>query len=1086
MKRSLAGLLALLQFGWTFFGAPCEAIAGVVVQAQVQVKTSPVQAAPVPVVQALNFSNPSVFAADGYKLSAVLPNVNVGALPAVSGGNKVISLSDHQRTIAVETGHVRHPGRVIPLVRTGTVAGENSAETAAVAAKDEAGGKGLRAITRRVGKALQLKGFKATAGGEVSKEAADRLFSALRGSELIATQGTAGSKTSAQAGALHRGRAARVLLHKTQGQAADDYQNKPAVENADFSAAEAKAPSALARLWQKPAVRWAAALAAGAGIVAALPALAAHVGLVAGAGSIVLSVIGVPQIYKNFKEGRKAVMDVPVATPLIWFAAAVMFSVVSIGQAANPWWIGANLAGVLESILLIGQINNAQRSRKVLIATGLAMAAALLPLPFIALQAFMPLSSWLSLALTAALYLCWLINWPQIKSYYHLYKEDGRRPEGLSPLWPGLVALGSLLHLYAAVMLGDMSWVLNAVVAITASSTVLAQYYFPGPTNAVLGPGIRAVEGVGAFLKKAGAPLAARAASALIKYRKARYLPEARRTVSGIFKDIDYAKFTDGDLEQRLDHFVTMAEALPGRSLIYLQAPTAAGKSTLAKRLAKTMGERIKVFPVDSYFKNPNDVPRLADGSPDFDRPDALYLDRAAADIKALLEGRRVEMPYRNMEKMTTEFKTGDYMQLGKEDVLIVDSIFAAHKTLLKAGVGHTNLNVFLSAPTAARLARRLKRDKYERGRSIEDNLKGWERVLENEKKHIMPLRHHADYFIEMTSKDEVANLAESFAELLAEDWAEHGRNAGLAELFTGMIGQSVARDKLILSEAYLTADLAARLEEEGNPSYLSPAKAAELTEALDVSPEELISALRPIAAKKAMPSVSGRSVGAVGLGESGAVYLGGNIESYAGGIEVNIHAEQAVVINALEHGETGLKALAVTANPCGHCRAFLNELASRGSMKIIVESREKPATLAELYPMPYGDDGSLLTARDNNLAMIRKPSGAGADLINAAFRAANRSYSKDSPAGAALRTKDGSIYVGAYVEVRGHNPSLRPLLAALVALRADGRNVEDIVEGALVELKDAKISHRGISRRVLKDLAGAPLRTMRVRRGDG
>ena len=53
------------------------------------------------------------------------------------------------------------------------------------------------------------------------------------------------------------------------------------------------------------------------------------------------------------------------------------------------------------------------------------------------------------------------------------------------------------------------------------------------------------------------------------------------------------------------------------------------------------------------------------------------------------------------------------------DDVVVVDSIYASHEAFLKAAEGRRSLNVYLTAPTAVRLARRLKRDRVERGLSL-------------------------------------------------------------------------------------------------------------------------------------------------------------------------------------------------------------------------------------------------------------------------------------------------------------------------------------------------------------------------------
>jgi cytidine deaminase len=65
----------------------------------------------------------------------------------------------------------------------------------------------------------------------------------------------------------------------------------------------------------------------------------------------------------------------------------------------------------------------------------------------------------------------------------------------------------------------------------------------------------------------------------------------------------------------------------------------------------------------------------------------------------------------------------------------------------------------------------------------------------------------------------------------------------------------------------------------------------------------------------------------AVGLAGSGAVYVGVNLEFPGMPLNASVHAEQCLVANLLLHGEASLRALAVSAAPCGHCRQFYSEL---------------------------------------------------------------------------------------------------------------------------------------------------------------
>ena len=65
----------------------------------------------------------------------------------------------------------------------------------------------------------------------------------------------------------------------------------------------------------------------------------------------------------------------------------------------------------------------------------------------------------------------------------------------------------------------------------------------------------------------------------------------------------------------------------------------------------------------------------------------------------------------------------------------------------------------------------------------------------------------------------------------------------------------------------------------------------------------------------------------AVALGASGRIFFGVNLEFARLPLYNSVHAEQFLVVNALHHGETEIRKLAVSEAPCGHCRQFYSEL---------------------------------------------------------------------------------------------------------------------------------------------------------------
>lgn len=282
-----------------------------------------------------------------------------------------------------------------------------------------------------------------------------------------------------------------LFTHGIPLSAASKTERPNGVENSPPAATK---PAPAGSVWKTPAVRVALGLAAAAALAVAAPLLSAHTPIVAAVGSVALSVIGIPQIVKNYRSGGESVKDLAIAGPLIWFAAAVLLSVVSIGSGSSFWWNAANLAGAVESAVILGQINFHKRDRKELMATALTAAAVLALVPLIASQILLPLTAGLAVSFAAAMALLAVLNWPQIRRNHAIFRTEGRAPIGIAPLYPALVVGGSLLHLYAAVLGGDVRWAVNSAFGILTTSLVLAQIYAPRAAHAFLGPVVRLIE----------------------------------------------------------------------------------------------------------------------------------------------------------------------------------------------------------------------------------------------------------------------------------------------------------------------------------------------------------------------------------------------------------------------------------------------------------------------------------------------------------------------------------------------------------------------------------------------------------------
>jgi cytidine deaminase len=240
---------------------------------------------------------------------------------------------------------------------------------------------------------------------------------------------------------------------------------------------------------------------------------------------------------------------------------------------------------------------------------------------------------------------------------------------------------------------------------------------------------------------------------------------------------------------------------------------------------------------------------------------------------------------------------------------------------------------------------------------------------------------------------------------------------------------------------------------------------------------DQLMDDLLSAAREKAIAPISGFAVGAVARGRSGALYLGANLEFPGHPLNASVHAEQAAVISAWAHGERGIDALAASETPCGHCRQFLNELATAGALPVFVHGKP-PLTLNDLLPFSFGPADLHVTAafmshEPLRLRLVRPDERTEPEFLTEALRAAEQAYAPygKTYAGLALRLDDGSIRTGRYAECAAFNPSLSPLQASLSGLDLDGIPFDRIRAAALVETA-GPVSQRAATEALLATVA--------------
>jgi cytidine deaminase len=230
------------------------------------------------------------------------------------------------------------------------------------------------------------------------------------------------------------------------------------------------------------------------------------------------------------------------------------------------------------------------------------------------------------------------------------------------------------------------------------------------------------------------------------------------------------------------------------------------------------------------------------------------------------------------------------------------------------------------------------------------------------------------------------------------------------------------------------------------------------LARAIGESVDDLLLLLVPFARCYAIPPVSDYPVGVIAQGQTGNAYFGANMEYKGTALSFTVHGEQSATTNAWLNGEQGLRAIAISAAPCGYCRQFLYELTTASTLQVLL-AKQQSTLLVDLLPHAFGpkdvnpkDPPPPLMAPEDHELKLDSPSSD--PVVLEALAAANASHAPYSGgfAGIALQTASGALYVGRYAENAAFNPSMSPLESALT-MWALGGTGDEITRVVLVEV---------------------------------
>jgi len=217
---------------------------------------------------------------------------------------------------------------------------------------------------------------------------------------------------------------------------------------------------------------------------------------------------------------------------------------------------------------------------------------------------------------------------------------------------------------------------------------------------------------------------------------------------------------------------------------VLVSGPSSSGKTTFSKRLSIQLmvcGLKPIVLSLDNYFVNREATPLDEHGEWDFEHLHALDLPLFNQQLKQLLDGEEVEIPFFNFEDGKRYFK-GEKLKLNDDSVLVLEGIHALNPALIPDIPQETTFKIYVSAlttisidnhnwiPTAdTRLLRRIIRDYRFRNYSARETIGRWPSVRRGEEKWIFPYQENADVMFNSALLFELAVLKRHAEPILAE-----------------------------------------------------------------------------------------------------------------------------------------------------------------------------------------------------------------------------------------------------------------------------------------------------------------------------
>jgi len=212
------------------------------------------------------------------------------------------------------------------------------------------------------------------------------------------------------------------------------------------------------------------------------------------------------------------------------------------------------------------------------------------------------------------------------------------------------------------------------------------------------------------------------------------------------------------------------------RLVIGIAGGTGSGKTTLARRLARRVGEdRCALVSQDNYYRDLSHLSAGARARVNFDHPDSIDSEHLIAQVRTLRDGQDVMSPRYDFSRHA---RGSGGTEIFARDLIIVEGILVFVWPELSDLM---DIKVFVDTPDDMRLLRRVRRDIADRGRDVDSVLAQYnDTVRPMHNTYVGPSRARADLIVPGEGDNQVVVrfLSTAFKAYLSEPERFAGRGA--------------------------------------------------------------------------------------------------------------------------------------------------------------------------------------------------------------------------------------------------------------------------------------------------------------------